>query len=130
MSTTVSDAAANAGVDAILALPADLVALHTGDPGADGSANELTVGTAPGYARAAVAWDPAAAGVAGNSGTVEFSAVGGDWPNVTHVSIWKDDVVDVFLIAALMTAPVQITDGQKIRFVAGTLQASLAGLVV
>lgn len=33
------------------------VGLHTGDPGIDGSANELTTATDPNYARTAVTWE-------------------------------------------------------------------------
>ncbi len=33
------------------------VGLHTGDPGIDGSANELTTATDPNYVRTAITWD-------------------------------------------------------------------------
>lgn len=70
------------------------VALHSGDPGADGSANEIL--TASGYARVAVAapgeWDVYSDGAARgieNSVAVDY-APEGDWPTVTHVSLAED----------------------------------------
>lgn len=80
-------------LDAILNPAADLefpealyLAIHTGDPGANGSANELPAGN--GYARQAITFD--------NSGVPYVSAdvaLYGPcntlaWGNCTHASLW------------------------------------------
>lgn len=70
------------------------VALHDGDPGADGSANEIT--TASGYSRASISApggfdtfsDADARGIENNS-NVDYSP-SGDWPTVTHVSLCEE----------------------------------------
>jgi hypothetical protein len=60
----------NAMLNALAAL-ATRASLHSGDPGATGSSNELTGGS-PAYARKAVAWITADAGNIGLSGSVAF----------------------------------------------------------
>lgn len=96
------------------------VSLHTGDPGVDGTANELTVGTAPGYARQVIAFDPAAAGIAVNDAAIEFLADGGNWPEVTHMVFWTDPAT--FHGSQALNTARQINDGNTIRFAAGQLR--------
>jgi hypothetical protein len=60
----------NAMLNALAAL-ATRASLHSGDPGANGTANELTGGT-PAYARKAIAWNGADAGNINLNGTAVF----------------------------------------------------------
>ncbi|MHC1792203.1 phage tail fiber protein [Solidesulfovibrio sp.] len=67
-------------------LPATLyAALHSGAPGADGSANELTGGT-PAYARKAVTMAAASGGSRAATGAVTFDVPAG--ATVSHGSLW------------------------------------------
>jgi len=74
------------------AFTANNVSLHFGDPGADGTGNEIDSGTA--YERKAVAWN-SAGGTGGdgerrNDGAVVFNITGGDGNNskVNNVGLW------------------------------------------
>lgn len=68
------------------------VGLHTGDPGVDGSANEVAGATDANYARTAVTWDESV--VSGltrvsNDAEVAFPASGGAGSyNVQFITIW------------------------------------------
>jgi hypothetical protein len=65
-----STAGKNAMLDALAAL-AVKASLHSGDPGADGLANEITGGS-PAYARKTIAWNAAATGNINLNGTAVF----------------------------------------------------------
>ena len=60
------------------------VSLHNADPSTTG-ANELTGGS-PAYARLAVSWAAAAAGVRDNSGALDFNVPAG--ATVLHLGLW------------------------------------------
>lgn len=63
------------------------VALHTGDPGETGAANEVTtIGT--GYARVAVTFGASAGGIVANTALVLLGPAAIAWGTITHVSIW------------------------------------------
>lgn len=68
------------------------VGLHTGDPGVDGSANEVTGATDANYARTAVTWDETVVADltrVSNDAEVAFPASGGASSyNVLFVTIW------------------------------------------
>lgn len=69
-------------------------ALHTGDPGAAGSANEVSTGGGSAYAR--VALDPldanwsaeATHGETKNQSDITFPVPGANWGTVSYMSIW------------------------------------------
>lgn len=64
------------------------VALHTGDPGAANQADNEVTGGSPAYARKAIAWNAAAAGVMDDStnGAV-FDVPAG--ATITWISLWN-----------------------------------------
>lgn len=75
--------------------PSELwVALHTGDPGAAGSANEVSTGGGSDYARAQL--DPldanwsaeATHGETKNQVEITFPVPGGNWGTISYMSIW------------------------------------------
>lgn len=105
------------------------VGLHDGDPGGDGTANEISA--APGYSRQQTAcpgdWstfaDAEARGIE-NSVEISWSAAG-DWPTVTHVSLWDDSAANNGECIAeyeLDRDRSNIIDGDTPRFRADTLR--------
>lgn len=60
----------------------DSVSLHSGDPGAAGTANELS---GSGYARQSATWGAASSGTATTSGTVSFGVPAG---TVAWAAFW------------------------------------------
>lgn len=102
------------------------VALHTADPGDDGSANELTIG-ALGYARIAVSttggFDAPTDGVTQNTAEIILGpAAGGDWGTCTHWSIWDAATSGNCLYKDALEASIAIVDTDEFRFGPGALQ--------
>ena len=65
------------------------VAIHTGDPGAEGASSEVVVGDDADYVRQAIAFGTPALKQAKNTGAVTFTpASAATAYDVTHVSIW------------------------------------------
>lgn len=77
-----NDAGRNAMLTGGLGNVVTHIGLHDGDPGTTGT-NELTGGT---YARIAVTWAAAAAGVRDNSNQMDFNVPAGK--TVTHFGLW------------------------------------------
>lgn len=67
------------------ALTADLLSLHSGDPGADGTANELSGGS---YARQAATFNAANAGSRALNANVDFTCTANT--SVTYLGVWKN----------------------------------------
>lgn len=94
---TVGFAAAEA--NAILSsFDGEFVQLHTGDPGAAGTAN-----VAAETDRVALPLGTPAGGVVTNDAALEWSGVGGA-EDYTHLSVWTDAVGGTFRFSGLMTA--------------------------
>jgi len=101
------------------------VALHTDDPTADGSQNEITDS---GYSREVTDppsdWDYTAAGtISENSSEVVFDAFDGAVGDVTHFSLWDGSAgtANCLLVSALDDPRTGLGDGDFIRFQAGDL---------
>ena len=88
-----SDAGRNAMLSGGLGNTITHVSLHSGDPGTTG-ANELTGGS-PAYARKAVTWNAAAAGVRDNAAQMDFDIPLGT--TVFHVGYWTAITAGTFL---------------------------------
>ena len=96
--------------------PSELwVALHTGAPGADASANQVSGGA---YARAQL--DPADAnwtaettdGESKNAAAITFPAPSGaNWGSITHVSVWDASTGGNSLLQGALTTPKTVNDG-------------------
>jgi len=80
-----SEAGKNTMLDA---LTADLVQLHSGDPGAAGTSNALGSKVASTFAAAS-------GGARALSAQVDFTGLTAS-QSVTHFSVWKNDTADVF----------------------------------
>jgi hypothetical protein len=76
------------------------VQLHTGDPGASGTAN-VSVGST---SRNTITWN------APSSGSMTLSAMGGTWTNggtsetISHISFWSASSAGTFYASAALTA--------------------------
>ena len=98
------------------------VALHSADPGDDGS-NELS---GNGYARVAMSFDAPAAGVCQNSAEVTLGpATGGAWSEATHVSLWDADTAGNCLYAGELTTAKTVAEDDSAQFAAGALTVTL-----
>ena len=80
---TFSTTAKNSMLDS---LTIDRLSLHSGDPGVDGTANEISGGS-PAYARKAATYGAAASGVRTLSTAVEFDVPAGS--TVAYVGKWS-----------------------------------------
>lgn len=107
------------------------IALHTGDPGEAGTANEVSNSNS--YARTAVTFDAASQPSTGltfcdNSATVTFpTASGGTWGTISHISIKTSATYgsgDTLFKGSLTTSK-QILDGDTFQIQAGALTISL-----
>ncbi|MFN3522230.1 MAG: hypothetical protein ACK4YQ_08265 [Phenylobacterium sp.] len=97
------------------------LALHTGDPGETGAANELS---GSGYARQAASFGAASSGSASNTSTHTFTAAGGNWGTVTHFSIWDAASSGNCLYVGALTTPRTINDGESGTVAAGAVVCS------
>ena len=77
--------------EAIDGVTVNRLSLHSGDPGASGTANEVSGG---GYSRQAATFAAASGGERALNADVEFD--GPSEQSVTHVGFWESDSPDVF----------------------------------
>jgi hypothetical protein len=107
------------------------VALHTGDPGESGTANEVTNSNA--YARTAITFGAAQQPSTGltfvtNTGTVTFpTASGGAWGTITHISIKASATyaTTTSYFKGALTASKVVSDGDTFQIQASNLTISL-----
>jgi len=100
------------------------VALHTGDPGVAGTANELVVGTDPDYVRKSVTFAAAASRQALSAGAASWTAGTTAGYNITHVSIWDAETAGNCLLAAAKPVVVAVTTGAVTTFAIGEIIAN------
>ncbi len=86
--------------EALNAIQADKLSLHNGDPGIDGSANEISGG---GYARQAATFGSASGNSRALSAAVDFTGTASQ--AVSWIGVWKAGAPDTF------RARIQITSG-------------------
>lgn len=99
------------------------VALHTGDPGEAGSANELS---GNGYARQAVTFAVAADGATENEDQLTFGPnTDSNWGTVSHVSVWDNETSGNCLFKGALSSSVSINVGDSLVIGAGNLQITL-----
>jgi hypothetical protein len=91
---------------------ASYIQLHTGDPGAAGTANISSYAT-----RTALTWSAAAGGSKVLSAPV---AITGSWSGtnnevLTYVSYWSAVTGGTFIVSDQLTAPVTVVTGQPVN---------------
>ncbi len=104
------------------------VALHTGDPGAAGTANEVTTGgNDANYVRKAVTFAAVSGRQTSNTGAVTFNAAAAASNyTVTHVSIWSASTSGNCYAKGQLDASKLVTTGDVVAFAIGDLILSTA----
>lgn len=98
------------------------VGLHTGDPGAAGTANASSVTTRP-----AATWNAAAAGVKSLSNTPSWTSWAGTSPEtVTDVSVWSASSAGTFYCSVPLTSSKTVQTGDTLTL--SSLSISLSPL--
>lgn len=100
------------------------VALHAGDPGEDGSANELS---GAGYARVSTTF-AVSGNVATSAGDVVFGPATGDWnggAEITHASVWDAASGGNCLVKGPLAAGQIVLDGGTLTIGAGALTVTI-----
>jgi hypothetical protein len=101
------------------------VALHTGDPGADGTANEVSTGVDADYVRKTIALGSEANGQVASSSEVAWtvnSASAGY--TVTHASIWTAESGGSPLVKSALLATRTLVANDVLTFNIGEIVAS------
>lgn len=117
MATGLSATAANAALDAALAL-GGWVQLHTGDPGSAGTANVATETT-----RKQATWRASASGATSQSNALTWTSIAGS-QDATHFTVWTASTNGTFLISGTVTANAY-TAGDTFTVAIDALAASL-----
>jgi len=101
------------------------LALFTAAPSDTGGGTECS---GNGYSRQTVAWDAASGsgGTTSNSGTVTFTASGGNFGNVTHIGIFDASTSGNLLWHGAMAAAKQVNSGDSIQFATGSIDLTIA----
>lgn len=104
------------------------IGLHTGDPGADGTENEI-VGM--GYTRKSVAansaqWTAPSAGIIENINNLAWSAATGNWGDITHFSIHAASTGgSAGRVKQPLVSTIPIPNGAFFQFAPGKLRISV-----
>lgn len=102
------------------------VALHTGDPGEDGTANEVTTGTDADYVRQAVTFDTPSGGQALSSNAPSWTvATGSSGYTVTHASVWTASTSGSCLLKGQLLAARALVADDVFTFDTGEIVATL-----
>lgn len=101
------------------------LALFTAAPSDTGGGTECS---GNGYSRQTVSWDAATGtgGTTSNSGTVTFTASGGNFGNVTHIGIFDASTSGNLLWHGAMAASKQVNAGDSIQFATGSIDLTIA----
>lgn len=86
--------------------------LHTGDPGAAGTANISSFTT-----RTSVTWASASAGSKSISASIQITAswTGTNGETVTHISLWSAVTGGTFVVSDQLVTPVTMASGQPLN---------------
>ena len=101
------------------------IALYTAPPSDSGGGTEVA---GNGYSRQAVTFGAASSpgGTTDNTGSVSFTATGGNWGTITHVGIFDASTTGNMLWHGAMTASRTINDGDTLSFAIGAVTITLA----
>jgi hypothetical protein len=93
--------------------------------GEAGTGTELTNGTSPGYARAAVTFGSSTNGAGSNSAQVLWAIASGDWIQATHYGI-HDHLGNLLQTLKALPSPITVTTGNRAVSEVGDLQLAMA----
>ena len=119
MADGLSATVANAALNNIVDTNANNVQLHTGAPGANGTANVSSVTTRP-----AVTWNSASAGAVTASNQPAWTNWAGTSPETdTDISFWSASTSGTFGMSMQLSSPVTMNTGDSLTLT--SLQVSL-----
>ena len=117
MADGLSTAVANAALNNIVGTDANNVQLHTGPPGANGTANVSSVTTRP-----AVTWNSASAGSVTASNQPAYSSwAGTNGEIVTDISFWSASVAGTFGLSMQLASTVTMNTGDSLTLTSITI---------
>lgn len=101
------------------------IALYTAAPSDSGGGTEVA---GNGYSRQAVTFSAASepGGTTDNSGSVSFTASGGNWGTITHVGIFDASTSGNLLWHGALAASRTVNDGDTLSFAVGAVTLTLA----
>ena len=94
------------------------VALYTAAPSDSGGGTQVS---GNGYSRQSAAFGAPSGGVITNSGTITFTASGGNWGTITHFGIFDASTNGNLLAWAPLTTSRTVNDGDSLVFAASAL---------
>lgn len=97
-------------------IPTVYVKLHTGDPGASGTAN-ASVETA----RKLIVWDPADSGVKVMNGALVWAAWSVGTETITHISLWTAATAGDFLWSGQLAASKTVSNDDALNLTSLTV---------
>jgi len=86
------------------------VKLHTGDPGAAGTALASAEVT-----RKTIVWSAASAGSKSMSGTLSWASWAAGTETITHIGVWDALTAGNFLYSVALTTAKQVTNGDTLQ---------------
>ena len=100
------------------------VGLHTGSPADDDSGADEISGN--GYSRQAIAVNASSGGTTSNNANITFTASGGDWGTISHISVYDASTAGNLLWHGAMSASKTIADGDTLQFNTGNIDLTIA----
>ena len=102
--------------------PTLFLSLHTETP-----TDAMNVGevSGNGYARKALVFGAASAGVVSNTAQVTFTASGGNWGTITHIGIFDAATAGNGIFHGALTSSRTVNDGDDLVFAIGDIDCSL-----
>lgn len=100
-------------------------AVHTADPGEDGTTGELTASDDTGFVRKSLTYDTPTEGNSLSLSDVTWSPATAGPFVITHVSIWDDLTAGNCLISGALLVPRSVTSSSPMSILTGDLVAAL-----
>lgn len=100
------------------------VAIHDGDPGEDGTSDELVAGDDANFVRKSVTFGVSTVGQSPSLGAVSWDPTAGTHV-VTHISIWDAITGGNCLTTGALVVPRTVTNGNPLAIVAGDILNTL-----
>lgn len=119
MTVGIATAQANSLLDTLMG--STFIQLHTGDPGAAGTANVSSVTTRP-----AATMGSASGGTKALSSPAQWTNWAGSAETITHVSLWTANTAGTFKQSYALTTPKAMASGDTLSL--NSLSTSLAPL--
>lgn len=130
--TALTDFAENLALDWLLTTGAAtrpttwFIALHTGDPGETGDANEVLVATDADYVRKSITFNAASAGQSTSAAQVSWTVnSGSSGYTVTHISVCESSTAGNVLFKGALLVPRALVANSVLTFNTGDIVAAL-----